>query len=130
MAKIESKAPKKSRQNFRNEYRTFIDTGKYNLPFQHIPQFLNQLITDIAVAQGMIEDKRNLLKNKKLHPLHPMAVKINKEIEQFKDDIEKFRKRKKQLIKLREKPSSKKPNQIIVPLARPMIKDTGDGNEN
>lgn len=117
------------------EYRNFIETGKYNLSPQIIPQFLEQLRTDIAIAQGQIKNARQILKIEKLPSLHKKAIKINADIEHFKDDIKKFRKRKAQLIKLREKPVLKKLNLTpsskitITPLARPMIKDTGSGNK-
>lgn len=124
------------RNLFLINYRNFIETGVYNLSSQIIPQFLEQLRTDIAVAQGQIKTARQILKIEKLPPDHPGVVKINADIELFKDMIKKFRKRKTQLINLREKPVSKKSNQtprsittITPPLARPMIKDTGQENE-
>lgn len=68
------------------------------------------------------------MKNKKLPPQY--QIRINADIEHFQDDNKKFRKRKAQLIKLKEKPISKKSTQIIAPLRTPMIKETGYGNEN
>lgn len=65
------------RNLFLINYRNFIETGVYNLSSQIIPQFLEQLRTDIAVAQGQIKTARQILKVEKLSPDHPGVVKIN-----------------------------------------------------
>lgn len=75
------------RNLFLINYRNFIETGVYNLSSQIIPQFLEQLRTDIAVAQGQIKTARQILKIEKLPPDHPRVVKINADIELFKDMI-------------------------------------------
>ncbi|PWB52879.1 MAG: hypothetical protein C3F06_07295 [Candidatus Methanoperedenaceae archaeon] len=119
------------------QYKNFIKTGTYNLSPQMIPQFIEQINIDIAVTKEQIKKAKQILKIEKLPPLHKKAIKINAYIEDFNDDIKKFRKRKTKLINLRDKPPSKKSNQIpiskstiVPPLARPMIKETSDENEN
>lgn len=123
---------------FNEKYRNFVNTGQYNLSIRDIPKVRGCLNHDIASKKVKIDGLKYNLKKERPPLGNPyVAVSIKQKIEDLNDRIEDLKERKKQLVKLRKKSVSKKPNQIpsskttiSPPLARPMIKDTGDWDEN
>lgn len=84
---------------FEKNFWKFIYTGEYDLTHKETPRVLKFFDFEIASIQGRIAFLENELKIENLPFDHPIAIEIRAEIERLRGSIERFRKRKSQLIK-------------------------------